>query len=420
MAAEQRAGRGRVVVLRRPARDLARRAHVHRLDLDDRQRLGRPLSRRTGRLTKQLIYRGPRASTTTTTRRSCSGPTATWWCSSAALRALPAAAGPARAGCATGSPSPVLDRRLRAGPHRPDQRARRPRLHLPEPDPAARQAVAVLARRRLEPDVLLHAQRPRLGARRASWSRFGARAAALREVRRRRQPPDPRHLHRGPRQPLQEQPHYLRYENAATVRGERATDRVAALRAAAHLQARPHLQYSRAAGAPGRTTSRSTSEGRPRIVYTRRVGRPRHVLLRVPQRRAVDQPPDRRTPARASRPSPPAARRSTTRTRASSTCRGRIGPSTRSSRGSRPTTAAPGRSRQLTSDPTGYCIRPVTPRGLAAPTAMLYVRGDERTKGSPTSGRKSTRCPAPRHPSSPGASAAPRRAPRRRRRRRGR
>ena len=37
--------------------------------------------------------------------------------------------------------------------------ARRPRLHLPEPDPAARQAVAVLARRELEPDVLLHAQR---------------------------------------------------------------------------------------------------------------------------------------------------------------------------------------------------------------------------------------------------------------------
>ena len=46
----------------------------------------------------------------------------------------------------------------------PDQRPRRAGLHVSEPDPAPRQAVAVLARRRLEPDVLLHRGRPRMGA----------------------------------------------------------------------------------------------------------------------------------------------------------------------------------------------------------------------------------------------------------------
>jgi hypothetical protein len=39
------------------------------------------------------------------------------------------------------------------------------------------------------------------------------------------------------------------------------------------------------------------------------------------------------------------------------------------------------RSRQLTADPTGYCIRPVTPRGLSGANLLLYVRGDRRTVG---------------------------------------
>ena len=38
-------------------------------------------------------------------------------------------------------------------------------------------------------------------------------------------------------------------------------------------------------------------------------------------------------------------------------------------------------SRQLTHDPTGYSIRPVTPRGLTSANRILYVRGDERTIG---------------------------------------
>ena len=88
---------------------------------------------------------------------------------------------------------PLLDRGVRAGPDRAHQRPRRAGLHLSEPDPAPRQAVALLARRRLEPDVLLHRGRPRVGAGpRARLHR--RRGAAVRQVRRRRQPPNPRHL----------------------------------------------------------------------------------------------------------------------------------------------------------------------------------------------------------------------------------
>jgi hypothetical protein len=36
--------------------------------------------------------------------------------------------------------------------------------------------------------------------------------------------------------------------------------------------------------------------------------------------------------------------------------------------------------RQLTADPTGFCVRPVTPRGLRDGNRIVYVWGDERTK----------------------------------------
>ena len=110
------------------------------------------------------------ASTTTTTRRWSSVATGTSSSSSPRTRAVTCPS-PGQPDALPDEPAPVLDRRVRSGSHRRHQRPRRPRLHVPEPDPAARQAVAVLARGRLEPDVLLHAQRPRrLGA--------GARARA--------------------------------------------------------------------------------------------------------------------------------------------------------------------------------------------------------------------------------------------------
>ena len=36
--------------------------------------------------------------------------------------------------------------------------------------------------------------------------------------------------------------------------------------------------------------------------------------------------------------------------------------------------------RQLTADPSGFCVRPVTPRGLRDANRILYVWGDDRTK----------------------------------------
>ena len=48
-------------------------------------------------------------------------------------------------------------------------------------------------------------------------------------------------------------------------------------------------------------------------------------------------------------------------------------------------------ARQLTSDPNGYAIRPVTPRGLTGANRILYVRGDERTIGFTNYRRASTR-----------------------------
>ena len=133
----------------------------------------------------------------------------------AALRAPPAAARASQGDALHGLAEPVLDRRLRAGPHRRHQRARRPGLHLPQPDAAPGQAVALLARRRAgtrpspTPTDGIHW----VPARELVY--FGHAAAAVREVRRRRQAPDPRHLHRRPPGELEEQPALPRYENEA-------------------------------------------------------------------------------------------------------------------------------------------------------------------------------------------------------------
>ena len=75
------ARRRRVVVFRRPARHLARWTHVHRVDLDHRQRVGRALHQ--GRQAEQAAdLQRAWDGTITTTRRSSSGATGTSWCSS--------------------------------------------------------------------------------------------------------------------------------------------------------------------------------------------------------------------------------------------------------------------------------------------------------------------------------------------------
>ncbi len=39
------------------------------------------------------------------------------------------------------------------------------------------------------------------------------------------------------------------------------------------------------------------------------------------------------------------------------------------------------RSKRLTNEPAHYCIRPVTPRGLAGANLVLFSRGDRSTVG---------------------------------------
>ena len=160
-------------------------------------------------------------------------------------------------------------------------------------------------------------------------------------------PPDPRHLHRRPPEQLEEQPALLRYEagDLYAVGGRRlgSLDDVPL-----HTSELDHIyNYSDRGGRAWGHDIALTAEGRPRIVYTRRVAN-RDTFYYAYHNGT------RGSAARSSRPAPAArrftraARRSTTRTRASSTCRARSAPGTRSSSGSRPTTAAPGRTRQLT------------------------------------------------------------------------
>ena len=167
---------------------------------------------------------------------------------------------------------PVLDRRLLPRAARQDQRAGRARLHLPQPDPAARQAVAVLARRRLEPDVLLHAQRQGLGA--------GPRAAAS---------PTPRsgptrstcgdgktNIHgiftEGHANHFHNSLYYLRYENMGFFGANGR--RIGSLRNVPFPISKLEriYRFTKAKGSAWPHDIALDLTRRPRIVYTRRVG----------------------------------------------------------------------------------------------------------------------------------------------------
>ena len=371
-------GSRRVVVLRRPARDLARRAHVHGLDLDHGQHLGRAHHAGRASFTKRLIFRGLGRDDHNNPSLVFRPDGRTGRVLLAALRPLPAAARHPQRDALPVSLAPSLDQRLRAGPHRAHQRARRPRLHLSEPDPAAGQAVAVLARRRLEPDVLLHARRPQMGA--------GARARALGGGQR----PYAKYVGDGDRRihgiftdghanALQEQPATTcaTRTRSCSRRAGGGSGHCARCRCTS-----PSSTTSTGSPTPGGSAwphdIALTSEGRPRIVYTRRVGHRDTFYYAYHNGESGSA-------ARSSRPAPGFQllhlRRGDARPRgpalrlplAARSARG-----TRSRRGSRPTTAARGRSRQLTATADHYCIRPVTPRGLRGANMVLFSRGDRR------------------------------------------
>ena len=212
----------------------------------------------------------------------------------------------------------------------------------PNPLQLAGQAVALLARRRLEPDLLLHRRRHPLGAGpRARLLR--PRPAAVHEVRHRRQ----RQFHGiftdGHPENWKNSLHYTRYENEAlyamngrklgTLRTSRCTP----------PSSTTSTTTQTPAVARGATTSRSPpTAGR---ASSTRAGSTTATPSSTPTTTARSGSAARSSrPVPGARPSTPAARPSTTRTRASSTCRARSATGTRSSSGSRRTRAARGRT----------------------------------------------------------------------------
>ena len=105
---------------------------------------------------------------------------------------------------------------------------------------------------------------------------------------------DPRHLHRGPRQPLPQQPLLPRLREQRLPRRQRQAARQPAQRPAPDLQARADLQVHQGQGQrlAARHRAHLTRPPADRLHPPRR--QPRHVLLRLQQRRALDQPQDRR------------------------------------------------------------------------------------------------------------------------------
>jgi len=164
------------------------------------------------------------------------------------------------------------------------------------------------------------------------------------------------------------------------LRGERETDRLDQVRALPHHEVRSRLpllaERLARVGPRHRTHARGPAENRLHAT-----GRgPRHVRARLPQRHAVDQPPHGRGGSRTAvvhirwrvtRPRRPAHR----------VPLAHDWPLEPSELWFTPHNGRTWTTRQLTNDPTGYSIRPVTPRGLTGANRILYVRGDERTIG---------------------------------------
>ena len=172
----------------------------------------------------------------------------------------------------------------------------------------------------VESDLLLHRGWPRLGAGpRARLQR--RRGAPVCQVRRRRQPPHPRHLQ-------QRELAQLRADSTTcatrrgTVRGERRPARDAGRRAAAHLRPRPHLPLLPAGwermAARHRADLRRPAAHRLHAASTARTPSTTPITTARAGSATRSSKPDA-----AASTSPRAEQRSTTRTRASSTCHGR-------------------------------------------------------------------------------------------------
>ena len=299
----------------------------------------------------------------------------------AALRAPPAAARHPERDAVHGLAEPVLDRRLRPRAHRSDQRARRPGLHLSQPDPAQGQAVAVLARRRVEPDLLLHRERSHWVPARELVLLRSARSARTRSTSATATAEIHGIFTDGHPTNWKTGLHYLRYEagNLYAMSGRR----IGSLRSVPfHTSKLDHIyNYSDRGGRAWPHDIALTVRGPAADRLHAASGEPRHLLLRVPQRHEVGQPQDRRggprppvvpLGRRVARPRGPAHRLSVAHDRP----RG-----TRSSSGSRRTRGGRGRRASSPTTPTATRSGRSRRAGCTAANRILYVWGDERTIG---------------------------------------
>ena len=174
--------------------------------------------------------------------------------------------------------------------------------------------------------------------------------------------------------------YYLRYESRRLFAANGAQFGDARRRAVAHLQARPHLQVLRRGGRAWGARHRAHRRG-PAARRLHAPGRqPRHVLLRLLQRQELGQPQDRRGRSR-----PPVVHSGgatldhedprfvyLSRT---------IGRWNQVERWFTPDNGRTWTHAAADRRPRPLRIRPVTPRGLTAPTGSSTSRGDERTIG---------------------------------------
>ena len=185
----------------------------------------------------------------------------------------------------------------------------------------------------------------------------------------------------------------MRYEAENALRGERAPSSARSSDVPLHTSKLDHI-YNYSDRRRARMGARHRADRRgPAARRLHAPGRqPRHLLLRLPQRHEVDQPQDRRGRAPAG-PSfhsggatldhedPRVVYLSRT-----------IGHWNQVEQWFTPDTGRTWSHRQLTTDPNGYAIRPVTPaRARPAPTGSSTSGATSARSASPTTRRASTR-----------------------------
>jgi hypothetical protein len=329
-----------MVVLRGRSRDIARRPHVHWLDLDGRPCVGRPADRRA-RLSKHLLFRGLGRDDHNNPSLAFlrDGRLIVFFCPHSG-HDLPPPDIPSKIYYRISQRAHSIDG---WGPLHTVNINALGSLGYAYPNPIQLRDKLWLFWRGggWNPTFSYTTDRLTWTPARELVYRGGGRTA-LHEVRRRRGQAYPRHLHRRPPDGLQEQSVLPALREPGPVRGQRAQARIAGQRAVARVKARRIYKYSDAGGRAWGHDIALSDRGGPRVVYTRRIGaRDTFYYAYFNGTKWVSRKIVEAGPGRPSFTS--GAQASTTRTRGSSTSRAGPASGIRWKRGLRPTTAARGR-----------------------------------------------------------------------------